>query len=285
MNGRCRRPGIGIVMLAAALLTGCASLPGKRAEPVGDRQLEYVLARHERRDAPTVVFENGLGGTLDWWAKVFPEVARDSTAFAYNRPGYGASAPSPAPRDGGHIVDELRAALRARGLAPPYVLVGHSLGGLYMQLFARRYPEEVRGLVLVDSTHPEQLRGRGSPDDWPLWVRLGVGLATSAVAREEMSLIDGTGAELLALPPFTGRPVVVLSARDAEADRSARALDAREKRADIVRLHPGARQIRVDSGHAIPLEKPGAVVAAIGEVLAQEQETGREAATGERPWK
>lgn len=70
-----------------------------------------------------------------------------------------------------------------------------------------------------------------------------------------------------------------------EGDTSALALNAREKRADIVRLHPGARQIRVDSGHAIPLEKPDAVVAAMREVLAMEQETGREAAAGEQPWK
>ena len=73
----------------------------------------------------------------------------------------GRSDPADSPRDGGHVVDELRALLSAQDLKPPYVLVGHSLGGLYMQLYARRYPDEVSALVLVDSTHPNQFKGAG----------------------------------------------------------------------------------------------------------------------------
>jgi pimeloyl-ACP methyl ester carboxylesterase len=75
-----------VLSLSIALLAGCTSLPNKISEKVGDRRLEYVLVQH---DTPAVVFENGWGGTVDSWAKVFPEVAKDTTAFAYNRPGYG----------------------------------------------------------------------------------------------------------------------------------------------------------------------------------------------------
>ncbi|WP_420846621.1 alpha/beta fold hydrolase [Methylocystis parvus] len=113
------------------------------------------------------MFENGLGGRLEWWSKILPDIATETTVFAYNRPGIGASAPATTPRDGVTIVEELRATLRAKGIAPPYVLVGHSIGGLYVQLYARRHSDEVAGLVLVDSTHPEQLSGAGARKKWP----------------------------------------------------------------------------------------------------------------------
>jgi pimeloyl-ACP methyl ester carboxylesterase len=80
-------------------------------------------------------------------------VAAQARVFAYSRPGYGQSEPSPEPRDAAQIVEDLRALLTARGLAPPYVLVGHSFGGAYMEFFAKAHPEEVNGVVLVDPRH------------------------------------------------------------------------------------------------------------------------------------
>lgn len=254
------------LLMLALLSTGCASLQGSTTESIDGRQVEYAWVQHP---TDTVVFENGLGGTLDWWAKVFPELAKDTSVFAYNRPGYGKSAPASTPRDGAHIVEELRALLHGKGLAPPYVLVGHSLGGLYMQLFARRHPDEVSGLVLVDSTHPEQTKGQGSPANWPAWFRLVFKVTASATIQEELHAIDATGDEVLALPSFTEKPVIVLSASQPMTASSPLADDANAKRKDLARLYPGARQIWVDSGHGIPLEKPEAVVSAIREVLAQ----------------
>jgi len=140
-----------IAVLMVMLLPGCASLPNSTLQKIGDRNVEFALTRH---DTSPVVFENGLGGRMEWWNKVLPEIANDTTTFAYNRPGYGNSDPVATPRDGLHIVDELRALLRDNGIKPPYILIGHSLGGLYMQLYARRYPDEVSALILVDSTHP-----------------------------------------------------------------------------------------------------------------------------------
>lgn len=250
---------------AVLLLTGCASLTGAVTERVDGRQVEYVLARHHTTD--TVIFENGLGGTIDWWADVFPEISKDTTALAYNRPGYGNSDPVSAPRDGSHVVDELRALLRRMNLHPPYVLVGHSLGGLYMQLFARRHPDEVDALILVDSTHPRQLKGKGSPDHWPAWFRLAYGVLTSEVEKQEVNAIDATGDRVMSLPSFTGKPVIVLSALQPMQEKSELADDANEKRRDIARLYPGSKQIWVDSGHGIPLEKPESVVSAIREVV------------------
>lgn len=204
---------------------------------------------------------------MDYWTKVFPEISKNTTAFAYNRPGYGASDPVSSLRDGKHIVEELRLLLRSRGLNPPYILVGHSLGGLYMQLFARRYPDEISALVLVDTTHPEQFKGAGSTENWPAWMRVMLGVVISSVAKEELNAINDTGEEVLRLPPFTGKPVVVLSALQPMKEKSALADDANEKRKDIARLYPGSKQIWVDSGHVIPLEKPEAIISAIREIL------------------
>jgi pimeloyl-ACP methyl ester carboxylesterase len=253
-----------ISILLLALLSGCASLQGSITEKVNNRQVEYALVKH---DAETVVFENGLGGKINWWAKVFPEISKDSTAFAYNRPGYGKSDTITAPRDGIHVVDELRSLLRSKDLHPPYILVGHSLGGLYMQLFARRYPGEVSALVLVDSTHPDQFKGKGSPEKWPAWFRAAFNIWLSAVEKEEFNAIDSTGESVLSLPPFAGGPVIVLSALQPLKEKTELADYTNEKRKDIARLYPGSRQIWVDSGHGIPLKKPESVVCAIREVI------------------
>jgi pimeloyl-ACP methyl ester carboxylesterase len=253
-----------IFTLLLLVLSGCTSLPGASTAMVSGQQVEAIVSRQA---APVVVFENGMGGTLDWWAKVWPEVARDHAALAYNRAGYGKSAASTSPRDGAHIVDELRALLKAQDLAPPYVLVGHSLGGLTMQLFARKYPQEVAAVVLVDSTHPQQMQGLGNPDEWPAWLKLSFGLLTSDTAKRELAALDATGQAVLALPVDPNIPVWVLSALQPMQASSALADDANRKRADVARLYPGSTQVWVDSGHGIPLDKPEAVVGAVREAV------------------
>lgn len=246
------------------LIQGCASLPDAHTERLGEQRVEYALSG---QGTPVVVFENGLGGTMDWWAKVFPEVAKDTTAFAYNRPDYGDSAPATTPRDGDHVVAELRTALRDLGLRPPYVLVGHSLGGLYMQLYARRYPDELAALVLVDSTHPDQLKGAGAKENWPAWARAGFNLLATNTAQAELAGVNATGAVVLALPPPATKPVIILAALRPMENHTALADDANAKRRDLARLYPGAEVRWVDSGHGIPLDAPDAVIAAIRDVL------------------
>jgi pimeloyl-ACP methyl ester carboxylesterase len=255
-----------LAIVFVASMCACASIPGSQIDTIDGKKIEYVVAQHNTR---TVVFENGLGGTLDWWAKVYPELSKDQTAIVYNRPGYGNSDPATTPRDGDHIVEELRVLLKSKRLRSPYVLVGHSLGGLYMQLYARKYPAEVSALVLVDSTHPEQMKGRGAQANWSSWVRLVVNLALSAVAKEELQAVNATGEQVLALPALTTVPVWLLSAKkeqDAQAD-SDLARDSQAKRQDLQRLYPSAKVVWVDSGHGIPLENPDAVIAAIREAV------------------
>lgn len=253
-----------IIVLMVILLSGCASLPNSTLEKIGNRNVEFALTRH---DTPPVVFENGLGGRMEWWEKVLPEISNDTTTFAYNRPGYGNSDPPATPRDGLHIVDELRALLRDKGIKPPYILVGHSLGGLYMQLYARRYPEEVSVLILIDSTHPQQLDGEGALEKQSFLTRGLLGILVTGTAKDELDLLPQTGKQMLDLPTLSGKPIFILSASKPLDEKSMVADDANAKRKDIARLYPGSKQIWVDSGHGIPLEKPEMVVAAIREAL------------------
>lgn len=253
-----------IAMSLAVLVAfaGCASLPAPEVVRVEERQIEFAQIN---RGTPVVVFENGLGATMGGWNKVFPEIGKEVTVFAYNRPGYGDSNPAPTPRDGAHIVDELRALLRSRGLAPPYVLVGHSLGGLYMQYFARRYPQEVAGLVLVDSTHPTQLEGAGAIERQPLWVRLMLKMFLVGQKKGEFAAGAQTGQDVLSLPTVSGKPVIVLSAVAKSDSEFMRHIN--HKRADLARLYPGSRQTWVDSGHFIQRDRPEVVIEAIRDVL------------------
>lgn len=249
------------------LLTGCASLEGGRVTVVGSRRVEYVF-----RDGPgpAVIFENGLGGRYDWWAKIFPEIAKTQRAFAYNRPGYGQSDTSAMDRDGRTIVEELRETLASLNIKPPYILVGHSAGGLYFQDFARRYPGDVIGLILVDSTHPLQMTGAGAVQNWPWWVRTVLPMLTPRVGMEELGKISRSGEEVLSLPPLdTDRiKTVILVASDPKNPDTPLAVHAQEMRKDFRRLYPNAEFVTVDGDHAIPLHSPQIVLAQIRKVIA-----------------
>jgi pimeloyl-ACP methyl ester carboxylesterase len=106
--------------------------------------------------SPTVVFTSGLGNWSETWRRVQPAVAQKTRACAWDRAGYGFSSPSPEPQDVGHTTSDLEKALKAAGVAGPFVLVGHSLGGYESLLFADRHPRDVLGMVLVDPSFPDQ---------------------------------------------------------------------------------------------------------------------------------
>ncbi len=120
---------------------------GKRID-VGGYQL-HLNVRGEGN--PTVVMEYGLGGLSPVWSLVESEVAKFTQVCTYDRAGYGWSDSSPYPRTSEYMVKELHILLTNAGVEGPYILVGHSLGGLNMRQFASQYPDKVLGLVLVDA--------------------------------------------------------------------------------------------------------------------------------------
>lgn len=105
---------------------------------------------------PVVVLEAGLPGTSLDWVAVQPDVAKFTTVCSYDRAGLGWSGLGKQPRTANQIADDLHALLRASGLRTPYVLVGHSLGGIYVRTFTAKYPEEVIGMVLVDALNGDE---------------------------------------------------------------------------------------------------------------------------------
>jgi len=105
---------------------------------------------------PVVIFDAALGGSSLSWTLVQPAVARITRACSYDRAGFGWSDAGPLPRTAGRIAGELHALLHAAAVPHPYVLVGHSYGGLVMRLFASRHADEVAGLVLVEPAIPEE---------------------------------------------------------------------------------------------------------------------------------
>lgn len=108
--------------------------------------------------SPTVVFAAGMNGDTLHWSRVQPAVARMTRTVAFDKAGIGFSDPGPMPRTASAVVEDLRTALSAAKISPPYVLVGASAGGLQMRLFAYRYPQAVAGMVMVDSSSEHQHR-------------------------------------------------------------------------------------------------------------------------------
>lgn len=258
--------------LALAAMAGlpqpAAAAERPQIDLIDGRKVESLTLR-KPGSAAVVVFENGSRATLDSWGQVLDTVSADATVFAYNRPGYANSSATDAARDGDTIVAQLRSTLRQKGLTPPYVLVGHSLGGLYMQLFARRHPDEVKGLVLVDSLYPRIVK---KPQDFPVTTRLGKWLFFSNSVQREIDLIHATGETVLALPGIDDKPIVRLVNRPRSAtaipvDFGAFNVDA-ATRTFVRQLYPNAKTVVVDSSHQMQQTSPGVVAEAIREVLA-----------------
>jgi pimeloyl-ACP methyl ester carboxylesterase len=120
--------------------------------PDGRRMNLYCLGA----GSPTVVFDAGWSSNLITWRRVQPDLARTVRACAFDRAGSGFSDPGPLPRDTRAIVADLHALLKAAAIPGPYVLVGHSMGGLDARLYASLHRDEVAGMVLVDPANPHQ---------------------------------------------------------------------------------------------------------------------------------
>ncbi|TDL82414.1 alpha/beta fold hydrolase [Peribacillus frigoritolerans] len=116
----------------------------------------------EKQDKPTVVMDAGYGDYSKGWNSIISEVSMLTEVIVYDRAGLGRSQPSSNPRNSREMVKELNELLYKLNIMPPYILVGHSFGGVNARLFASKYPDDVCGLLLVDST-PEDYRERFLP--------------------------------------------------------------------------------------------------------------------------
>jgi pimeloyl-ACP methyl ester carboxylesterase len=154
--------------------------------------------------SPTVVLEPGAGATSAQMGWIGPAVARDTRVCVYDRAGRGFSEPADTPQDGAQIATDLHTLLHRAGETGPYVLAGHSFGGLYVRIFAAHYPDEVAGLILVDSTASKEPAKSAVPGAGAATSVGRVPILASLAARAGVTRLLGQ-LDLATLPPPSQR--------------------------------------------------------------------------------
>jgi pimeloyl-ACP methyl ester carboxylesterase len=236
---------------------------------------------------PSVVFENGMGEDLSTWKDVQPAIARLTHTFSYDRAGLGKSDQSSSahPRDAKQLAIELRTLLHAAQVPGPYVLVGHSLGGAIVQVFAFEYPDEVAGLVLVDPGDgrlDKLLSSKLPPDIWSA--------RQKALAEEMPTLPEGVRREYVGLAasgdeaaqasPLPSVPMVLLTGTKKNPQFPGNPLEQDlklELHNQLAARTPSMEHVLVPtSRHYIQNDAPDKVIAAIERVLAKAGSAVRE---------
>jgi pimeloyl-ACP methyl ester carboxylesterase len=257
--------------------------------------------------SPTVILESGLGDTYISWRKVQPEIAKFTRVCSYDRAGIGFSDSSSQPRTSKVIAGELHALLHAAGVASPSILVGHSMGGYDVRLYASLYRNEVVGIVLVDASHPDQENHfppelRNMEGSWrreaefleytmPLGVPRLIGLCdeepvpraaecnwhSSREVVDELKAFSESAAQTAATGSLGDMPLVVLShdpdkpSSDLPSDLAKPTNDAWEKmQEELAHLSTrGTQVIAKHSSHYIQMDRPDVVIDAIRGVVDQ----------------
>ena len=159
------------LQLTVAALAASCLLPASAQSRLPDTQLPFARAQQlvdigggrrlhlycSGKGPITVVFDAHAGGAGSSWFAVQPHVAKRTRACVYDRAGFGFSDAATRPNTLGNAVEDLHKLLGAAGIAPPFVLVGSSYGGANAQLYAYRYPGEVKGMVLVEPQHEDDM--------------------------------------------------------------------------------------------------------------------------------
>ena len=262
---------------------------------IGGRHL-YLECRGT--GSPTVIVESGFLDAGDTWAfadaspAVDPGIVPLTRLCTYDRPGtvlgtappiLGRSDAAPMPRTAADVVADLHALLTAAQVPTPYVLVGHSLGGTFVRLYAGTYPDQVAGMVLEDASLLDLQQARLTPRQWD-------GLRQLLRTPPSIPLFEDTGnlerydldvsvTQLRAAPPLRHMPTVVLSASKQDPLPDPRptgpildffnsfSATHRDHQNDLAALVPGARHIITPTGHYIHYERPDLVIDAIRHVV------------------
>ncbi len=245
------------------------SLPTKRLLKVNGLNMEYICAGN---GSPVIILINGAGGLIEGWFRVFEPLSKLSTVFAYNRLGVGNSDKPTVPQTGEAMVNDLKALLEEANLNPPYLLVGHSLGGLISNLFARKFSHEICGVVLVESAAPEDVSLRSQHQSALQRLILHI---TDIFSKNhelwETEQIHTTIAQIEQAKPFPQLPlIVVIGGKPAMSWAiPAKVLEARaDHQRKLVNLSLKGMQIIAEkSGHFPQIAEPNVVIEAVQKVL------------------
>jgi len=256
--------------------------------------------------SPTVMIDAGLGDWSTGWGYVQQGVAKSARVCTYDRAGWGWSDAGPLPRDAAQSAKELHTLLQNAGIPGPYVMVGHSLGGLGVRVFVHDYASEIAGVVLIDSMTPRkvtqsqievqpQTDTHSQPFSFPaLLARFGIvrllarplGImpfvptgenayfsrlvrpqSAQALTNESQGM-PAAGAEAAAVKTFGDLPLIVLTAHLNKIP------GWQEWQTELLQLSSNSQQLFAESDHNIHFEAPDAAVAAILQMLQQVREMG-----------
>jgi pimeloyl-ACP methyl ester carboxylesterase len=252
---------------------GAGSAPEERRVTVGSRRL-FVSCRGDRSGPLAVLIAGGLFST-EVWSRVQDPLSTSARVCSFDRAGVGGSDPSPRPQTAEEIVADIHTLLREAREEPPYVLVGHSVGGIYARMFAARFPESVGGLVLVDSAHEEQIWRLAAIAPALVDAEYG-GAWRDLRARKDLGFLgDGE-----TLKWKTEVPLIVLEQGRTLPERPEIGLTAtaipqvtalwRSLQKDLASRSPsGELRTAQRSGHFIQRDEPELVVRAVQDVLAK----------------
>ncbi len=258
---------------------------------IGGRSL-YLECRGS--GSPTVILEAGAGNDGEVWDSValptgatgpavFPGTAEFTRVCAYDRPGTfvdagkpGRSDPAPMPRTAAQMVTDLHALLKAADIPGPYVMVGHSFGGLIVRLYASMYPDEVVGLVLVDAAHEGYYSATRAVLTAGQWTQFADAPEDPAFPKLEKVDVDASAREMrdaAASSPLRPMPLVVLTHGQPWEWPAGYPVTALEElwlplQRKLASLVPGGRLVVAEkSGHFIQLEQPDLVIESIRQVV------------------
>jgi pimeloyl-ACP methyl ester carboxylesterase len=286
---RLRRPLVLLGAVAAGLTLGVAVDVVRSGGPTAwlarhDMQPPYVAAGR-RYDvggrsmyldcrgagSPTVVLEAGSGSDSASWSSVHDELAATTRTCAYDRAGRARSDPR-ATHTLGDAAADLRALLAAAGESPPFVVVGHSLGGAYVRVFADRHRSEVVGLVLVDTFDPDLQERWIHPLLGPLTIEYQAELDRLRALVSRVDGLDWSASEIeLRSSRLAGLPIEVLTAPRYEPrlDEPTNSAIVQARRAGFDSLSPGhVHQVTAwGAGHLVQIDRPDLVIDAVRRVV------------------
>lgn len=218
---------------------------------------------------PTVVLEAGLTGDHRTWDEVLGTAPPEIRMCVYDRANIGSSDSAPTPRSAQEVVDDLSSLLATANEEPPYVLVGHSFGGIFVQLYAAQHPADIAGVVLIESNHPDEAR---QFERHLTRRQIEIDREMAAENAEGIDIYESYH-EVRRAGSLPDVPLIVITATRNEGwppgwDPKVFDRLRAHQQADLARLVPGGIQIFAKgSGHYVPAERPELVVKAILRVL------------------